>query len=215
MVPAIVLAAGQSSRMGRPKANLPISAGAAGDTFLSRIVRTFQAASVEDVVVVVGYEKDAVVEAFGRSGLTARFVENPDPLKGQLSSLLAGLRLVDRPGVVAALVTLVDVPFASAQTVRAVVDRYHRTHERVVRPSRGAEHGHPFLIDRAVFDALRRADPATGAKPVVRSFATPAGEVEVDDEGAFTDIDTPDEYERAIRSFGSGDRDEPTEVRGA
>jgi len=109
---------------------------------------------------------------------------------------------VDRPGVVAALVTLVDVPFASVATVRAVVDRYHRSHPRVVRPTRGGEHGHPFLIDRSVFDPLRRADPATGARPVVRSFATPAGEVEVDDEGAFTDIDTPEDYARALTIFG-------------
>ena len=54
----------------------------------------------------------------------------------------------------------------------------------------------PVLIDRSVFDLLRRADPAAGAKPVVRAHATPAGDVAVTDEGAFTDVDTPDEYER-------------------
>jgi molybdenum cofactor cytidylyltransferase len=154
-----------------------------------------------------------VLDVFGRSQLVARFVENPDPLEGQLSSLLAGLRIVDRPGVVAALVTLVDVPFASAATVRAVVDRYRQSHARVVRPSRGGQHGHPFLIDRSVFDALRRADPATGARPVVRSFATPDGEVEVDDEGAFTDIDTPEDYARALTIFGSGGRAGSAEMK--
>src|SRR5512135_3500218 len=58
VIPAIVLAAGKSSRMGRPKATLPIDGG---DTFLTRIVRTFTAASVEDVVVVVGHDADAIV----------------------------------------------------------------------------------------------------------------------------------------------------------
>ena len=77
-----------------------------------------------------------------------------------------------------------------------MIDRYKATNAPVVRPVRGNEHGHPVLIDRSVFDLLRRADPAAGAKPVVRAHATPAGDVAVTDEGAFTDVDTPDEYER-------------------
>ena len=193
MIPAIVLAAGKSSRMGRSKAALALSNG---DTFITRIVGTFKAASVEDVVVVVGHDAKAVVDAFAASDLVARFVENPDYEQGQLSSLLAGLRLVDRPGVVATLVTLVDVPLVSSATVRAVIDRYHTTHAPVVRPVRGAAHGHPVLIDRSLFDALRRADPAEGAKGVIRANVSAAGDVAVDDDGAFADADTPEDYER-------------------
>jgi molybdenum cofactor cytidylyltransferase len=195
MIPAIVLAAGKSSRMGRPKAALPLPGG---DTFITRIVRTFSAASVEDVVVVVGHDAKAVVDAFAASDLVARFVENPDYEQGQLSSLLAGLRVVDRPGVVATLITLVDVPLVSAATVGAVVDRYRATHARVVRPVRGNQHGHPVLIDRALFDAIRRADPAAGAKAVIRAYVSDAGDVVVDDAGAFVDADTPDDYERML-----------------
>jgi molybdenum cofactor cytidylyltransferase len=197
VIPAIVLAAGKSSRMGRLKANLTVG----NDTFLTRIVRTMREAGIDDVVVVVGYEMDAVLGCFVDSGLSARFVENADYESGQLSSLLAGLRVVDRPGVVATLVTLVDVPFVSAATVRAVIDRYHKTRAPVVRPTSHGRHGHPMLVDRALFDSLRHANPAEGAKPVVRARATPAGEVEVDDEGAFGDIDTPEDYERAISAF--------------
>ena len=197
LVPAIVLAAGQSSRMGRPKPNLPVGGG----TFLTRIVQTMLDAAVDDVVIVVGHEKEAVVEAFQKSGLPARFVENPDYASGQLSSLLAGLRVVDRPGVAATLVTLVDVPFVSAATVRAVVDTYQRTHARIVRPTRGEQHGHPLLVDRSLFELLRHADPAGGAKPIVRQHATPDGDVQIDDEGAFADIDTVEEYERALSFF--------------
>jgi molybdenum cofactor cytidylyltransferase len=131
-------------------------------------------------------------------------VENADYESGQLSSLLAGLRVVDRPGVVAALVTLVDVPFVSAATVRAVLERYHQTHAPIVRPTLNGRHGHPMLVDRGLFDKLRHSDPDEGAKPVVRAYVTPAGEVEVDDEGAFADIDTPEEYERALSVFGGG-----------
>ena len=193
VIPAIVLAAGKSSRMGRPKATLPLPGG---DTFLTRIVRTFIDAAIEDVVVVVGHDAHVIVEAFAGSALSARFVENPDYEQGQLSSLLAGLRVVDRPGVVAALVTLVDVPLVGVSTVRAVVERYQATHAPIVRPVRGMEHGHPVLIDRSLFDAIRRADPRAGAKAIVRAHASSSGDVEVGDDGAFVDVDTPVEYER-------------------
>ena len=195
MIPALVLAAGRSSRMGRAKASLPIDDR---DTFLTRIVRTFLAADVDDVVIVVGHEADAIVATFAESGLPARFVVNREYDRGQLSSLVAGLGTVDRPGVTAVLMTLVDVPFVLEATVRAVVDRYRQTRAPIVRPTKGDRHGHPLLIDRSLFDALRNADPETGAKPVVRGHASAIGDVEVDDEGAFSDIDTASDYERAL-----------------
>ena len=128
----------------------------------------------------------------------ARIVENPDYERGQLSSMIAGFNAIDRPGVVASLVTLVDVPLVSPATVKAVLDRYRQTRAPVVRPVRGGEHGHPVLFDRSLFDAIRRADPALGAKPVVRAHVSAAGDVPVDDAGAFLDIDTPEEYERVL-----------------
>ena len=201
MIPAVVLAAGRSSRMGRPKAMLPIDDR---DTFLTRIVRTFLAADVDDVVIVVGHEADAVVAAFAASGLPARFAVNRDYDRGQHSSLVAGLGIVDRPGVAAALVTLVDVPLVSAATVRAVVDRYHASRAPIVRPTSGARHGHPLLIDRSLFDELRRADPAEGPKPVVRAHASAEGDLAIADEGAFTDIDTEEDYRRWITDLSSG-----------
>jgi molybdenum cofactor cytidylyltransferase len=211
VIPAIVLAAGKSSRMGRLKANLPVASGPLKngenkDTFLTHIVRTLLDAGIDDVVIVLGHEMDAVVRSFSESGLRARFVENSDYASGQLSSLIAGLRVVDRPGVVAALITLVDVPFVSAETVRAVVERYQRTRAQIVRPTRGGRHGHPLLVDRVLFDQLRHADPAEGAKAVVRAHATADGEVEVDDEGAFADIDTPADYARMLSVFEGGAR---------
>jgi CTP:molybdopterin cytidylyltransferase MocA len=174
--------------MGRSKATLPLPNG---DTFLSRIVATFLDAGIDDVVVVVGHEAELVVSTFNQSGLPARFVRNPDFERGQFSSILAGLRAIDRPGVAAMLLTLVDVPLVNGATVRAVLDQYRRTHAPIVRPTSGSRHGHPVLIDRSVFDELRRADPAAGAKPVVRAHASAAGDIEIADEGAFTDFDTP------------------------
>jgi CTP:molybdopterin cytidylyltransferase MocA len=166
MIPALVLAAGRSSRMGRAKATLPLDGG---DSFLTRIVRTFLDAGVDDVVVVVGHEADAIVSAFASSGLPARFAVNREYDRGQWSSLVTGLGVVDRPGVLAVLVTLVDVPLVAADTVRAVVDCYRRTRAPVVRPTSGARHGHPLLIGRSLFAEIRAADPTAGAKPIIRA----------------------------------------------
>ncbi len=195
VIPAIVLAAGKSTRMGRIKASLSLGVD---ETFLTRIVSTLLDAGVDDVVVVVGHESQRVMADFSGSRLAARFVENPDYERGQLSSLLAGLAVVDRPGVAGTLITLVDVPLVKASTVRTVMDHYQRTRALIVRPTHGAEHGHPLLVDRDLFDAFRQADPAAGAKPVVHAHLTADSGVEVDDPGAFFDVDTPQAYEAAL-----------------
>jgi molybdenum cofactor cytidylyltransferase len=195
VIPAIVLAAGLSTRMGSPKAMLALGER---ETFLSRIIRTFHDARVEEVIVVVGHQAEAIRTSLSTTGVTARFVDNPDYRSGQFSSLVTGLDAVERPGVSAVLVTLVDVPLVTAATVDAVVAHYRRTHAPIVRPTRGIEHGHPVLIARSLFAELRRADPLGGAKPVVRAHASAAGDIAIDDAGAFLDIDTADEYRRVF-----------------
>lgn len=196
MIPAVILAAGLSTRMGRPK---PLLALSHGDTFITRLVKSFLDAGVDDVVVVLGHEADAVAKNLLESGLAVRLVINEAYQSGQLSSLLRGLNAIDRPGVAAMLLTLVDVPLVSPATIRAIVERYKTTHAPIVRPVRGEEHGHPVLIDRSLFPLLRAADPGAGVKPIVRGHVSPAGDVMVDDEGAFFDIDTPEAYQRAAR----------------
>jgi molybdenum cofactor cytidylyltransferase len=192
MVVGIVLAAGASSRMGRPKALLPVGAG----LFVTRVCATLLEAGVDDLVVVAGPEHEAIAAALAAAGLPARVVENRRRDEGQLTSVLAGLAVADRPGVDAVLVHLVDVPLVRADTVRAVLDAFTRTRAPVVRPEVSGRHGHPVLFARRVFDDLRRADAAVGAKAVVRAHAAEVRDVAVDDEGACRDVDTPEEYAR-------------------
>jgi molybdenum cofactor cytidylyltransferase len=196
MVPAIVLAAGASTRMGRPKPLLPLGGG---QTFLSRILNTLREAEVDDLLVVVGHERTAIASSLTSFGFSVRVVENPDYARGQLTSLQAGLRAADRPGVRGVLVTLVDLPLVSSHTVRAVLDAY-RQHPTaaMVRPVRGDRHGHPVVFDRQLFDELRSGNPDLGAKPIVHAHLGSILNVPVTDEGAFIDIDTPDDYERYV-----------------
>jgi molybdenum cofactor cytidylyltransferase len=191
VLPAIILAAGASSRMGRTKALLPLGGG----WFLQRIDATFRSAGVERVLAVVGDDWRAIDEAVRAAGLPLTLVRNPNPSRGQLSSLLAGLDALP-PDVPAALVTPVDLPLFTPDTVRRVVSAWEASRAPVVRPSRGARHGHPAVFAASLFDELRAADPSVGARAVVRAHAGEILDVLVDDPGAFDDFDTPQDYER-------------------
>jgi molybdenum cofactor cytidylyltransferase len=185
--------------MGSAKALLPIDDR---DTFLSRIVRTFHEAGVARIVVVLGHDAAALIERLRPVGLSSEVVVNARYDAGQLSSLLTGLDAIesraDAAEVEGVLLMLVDAPLVAEETVRAVVGRYRATRAPIVRPVRGTEHGHPVLIDRSLFPLLRAADPTHGAKAVVRAHVSTEGDVRVDDDGAFLDIDTPEEYKRVF-----------------
>lgn len=190
-LPAIVLAAGASSRMGRPKALLP--AGGAGPTFAHAVCASLAAGGADPIVLVTRAE---LAGALRTAAPGSTVVVNTDPDRGQLSSLLAGLAALDAPEAV--LMTLVDVPLVRPETVRAIVDAWHRTHAPLVRPVHAGRHGHPVIFGAALLDALRHADLSLGARPVVRHFAPASVDVDVDDAGTIEDVDTPEAYARLL-----------------
>ena len=190
-MPAVVLAAGRSTRMGQPKALLP--ATRAGETFIERLVGTLVGGGIDDVVVVAGDQASAISS---RLGFRARVIVNPNVDRGQLSSILIGLEVIDRPGVQAVMIAPVDQPLVSDTTVRALAEAWRRNRAPIVRPVRDGRHGHPVIFDRTVFDELRAADLSAGARSVVHAHAENLMEIAVDDDGAFADIDTPADYER-------------------
>lgn len=197
MIPGIVLSAGDSSRMGRPKALLPI--GRNGESFLQRIARVLREGGVEEVIVVLGRDADLIRAALPVAPHEMRLIENKNHEQGQLSSLLTGLGAADRPGVRAVLVAPVDVPLISPETVQTLLNAYHRADGApIVRPTKQGRHGHPVIFDRVLFQELRHADPAQGARSVVHAHRADVLDVEVADEGSFIDIDTPADYERLV-----------------
>ena len=198
MIRGIVLAAGASSRMGQAKAALPL--GHTGETLIARVVRTLLRGGVPDVTVVAGAHIDAVLMAMPSHEPRARVIEHVGWQQGQLSSLQAGLAAIDDPLLEAALVTLVDVPLVQASTVGAVIAAWRRTQAAIVRPADGDRHGHPVIFDRSVFADLRAADLEAGAKSVFAKHRIV--NVEVNDPGAFIDLDTPADYETYTRQTG-------------
>jgi molybdenum cofactor cytidylyltransferase len=193
MLPGVILAAGDSTRMGFPKALLLTRDG---KPFVAAIAETFAAAGISEIVVVTGRDHERVAAALAHATLPVapQVVRNLVPSRGQLSSLLIGIDQLpaDAP---AAVVTLVDVPLMTVETVRLVVSEWRRTGAPIVRPAIGEQHGHPVVFDRRLFQELRQAPLDVGAKAVVRAHAAEIVNVEVTDTGCLVDVDTPGDYE--------------------
>ena len=217
MLAAIILAAGDSTRMGRPKALL---LDPDGRPFVARLVRTFAAAGVRDVIVVTGSLHAAIADALAgdQPPVAPILVNNPQPALGQVSSLWMGLDAAEtlaspKPDSVpplpprgygeasleGVLMTLVDIPLVEVSTIRKVIDAWTGSRAPIVRPAVGDRHGHPVLFDRSVFDALRHAPMTEGAKAVVHANADRIVNMQVDDEGCLLDVDTPADYDAVIR----------------
>jgi len=190
-LPGIVLAAGASQRMGRPKALLPV--GDDGPSFARALCDTLAAAGIAPVVLVSRAElRDALAAAVPR----ATVVVNSSPERGQLSSLMAGLEALEAPEAV--LVTLVDLPLVRQDTVQAVIRAWRDSGAPLVRPEHAGRHGHPVIFGAPLLRDLRSADAAAGAKPIVHRYLAQSVSVVVDDEATIEDVDTPEGYARLM-----------------
>jgi CTP:molybdopterin cytidylyltransferase MocA len=185
LIGAIVLAAGASSRMGRPKAMLETTPG--GPTFVETILATLDAAGVAESCVVVppGLERSV-----------AHGVQNPDPSSGMLSSVQCGLRALG-PRLDAVLVWPVDHPLVRRDTVVELIAIFRSTNAPVIVPVHEGRRGHPALFAARVMPELHAADPRHGARGVVHAHDERI-ELAVADRGVVIDIDTPEDYARAF-----------------
>jgi molybdenum cofactor cytidylyltransferase len=193
MIAAVVLSAGESRRMGRPKALLPIGEF----SFLERIVKSLQAARVEKIIVVLGHNAADIAARIAHLPVT--IVVNPDYAQGQLSSLIAAIRALAGENVDGILVHLVDHPFLNADLVTRMIEEFYRSKKLIVAPKYKGRRGHPVIFSRRLFGELLAAPLDQGAKSVVHAHAAETLEIDTDEEGITFDIDTPEDYRRHVR----------------
>ena len=185
----IILAAGESSRMGSPKALLEFR----GETFLDRLIRCFEE-WCSPVVVVLGHEPE-VIRAGVRSPGKAEFVLNAQYQLGQLSSLQCALRAVpsDVEGVI---FTPVDHPNIESATVNRLIE----AGGPIAIPQYLGRHGHPVLMSRSLIPKFLALAPDDEARTVLRRHAGETRYIDVPDAGILDDIDDPEAYRRLLAS---------------
>ena len=196
MIAAVVLSAGESSRMGSPKALLPIS----GVPFIEEIVRALKGTKIDRIIVVLGHHAEEIQKRIAHLPVT--FVVNRDYAKGQLSSLIVAIRSLaaekTTEKIDGVLVHLVDHPFISPALVDHMIDRFYETKKLIVIPRYGGRRGHPVIFSSRLFPELLSAPLEKGAKIVVHAHRDETLEIETDFAGVTIDIDTPEEYRQYL-----------------
>lgn len=194
MIHAILLAAGESRRMGRPKALLPYQR----DTFLGHIVSVLKTSAVDGITVVLGAHAEVIRSSVDLQGIN--IVINPDFTQGQLSSLIAALQ--DLPeDTDAVLLCLVDNPFLTNEIVSMIITQYLESRSSIIVPVFEGKRGHPTLFSKRVFPDLMNTPLDQGARSVLHSRRDEVLELAVPDSGILIRIDTPEDYRR---HFGAG-----------
>ena len=192
---AILLAAGESRRMGQVKALLPWQ----GTSLLQHQVNSLLSAGVDHVVVVLGHragELSPLLE--GMEQVSWRL--NPDYLQGKTTSIKTGLKALDPRTAGAILMLNVDQP-RSAETIRSLLDQHRNSGSLITIPEFQGKGGHPILVDSSLLDELTNIEEATfGVKAVVRRHQEATMRVPVDNPEVLWDLNTPEQYREALNS---------------
>jgi molybdenum cofactor cytidylyltransferase len=185
----LILAAGESRRMGFPKALLDFH----GETFLDRLIRIFSACC-SPVIAVLGAEAERI-RAGLRSAASARIVVNPDFRMGQITSMQCGLRAVpaDARGV---LFTLVDHPNPGDATIRALV----AADAPIAIPRYQGRRGHPIWFSRDLVPEFLALPATSSARTVLERHSAGIRYLDGDDPGILDDVDDPEVYRRLTES---------------
>ena len=197
MIAAVVLAAGSSRRMGRPKLTLEL----AGKSLIERTVEQAESAGLGEIVVVTGPETPSIKQAL--AGTRARLVYNPDHLTGMAGSLRIGLQAVS-PEAEAIVVLLGDQPFQDHTVIERLVETYRSTGKPIVVPRYVGRRGNPVLFDRSLFAELTRQEGDQGGRAVIEADRGRVATVDFDTALPQRDLDTWDDYLAARAELGEG-----------
>ncbi len=202
-IAVLILAAGQSSRMGLFKPLAPLGRS----TFIEESIGAFQKAGLQDVRVVVHPRSRDLITMAERVG--ARCLPNPDPSRGMFSSVLTGVESLG-PEIHAFFLMPADMPLIRPQTIRALLEVYEQTLPKVIHPRFLGRRGHPPLVPTAFFPKGVSTECPGGMRAVLAALEAESFDVDVADEGVLLDCDTPADYERILRRWFRSDI--PTEA---
>jgi molybdenum cofactor cytidylyltransferase len=188
MIGAVVLAAGLSQRMGRPKMTLPWGE----TTVIGQVASVLLAAGVEDVLVVTGGAREGVERAL--AGFPVRTAFNPDFSNGEMvRTLQVGLAALEED-VKAALVVLGDQPQIELSVVKSILTAYDQGTPAIVVPSFQSRRGHPWLVDRDLWKVLLEKDVPMTMRKFLNQYNTSIQYLNVDTATILHDLDTPEDY---------------------
>ncbi len=189
-ITGIILAAGASRRLGRPKQLLEFQ----GKPLLQHAIDHARASRLDEIVLVLGANRDRIEAAVDSSGL--RVVENPDFAAGQSTSLIAGINTVDAhaDGV---LFLLGDQPGVTPEIIDDELDSFDGDPSAIVMTSWRGKPSHPVLFGRGYFDALRGLTGDTGARPIIAEARDRVRLVPTD-RPIPRDVDTEDDYRQLL-----------------
>ena len=194
-VVAILLAAGESRRMGQLKALLPWQ----GVSLIKHQVASLRAGGVDQVVVVLGHRSDELKSELGdTAGVSWQL--NPDYLQGKTTSIKAGLNALGTDQPQALLLLNVDQP-RSAGVIRFLLEGHLSQDSLITIPTHNGKGGHPIILSPTLLDELRRIDEESfGIKAVVQRHLEGIRRVEMDSPEVLWDLNTPEEYHRVLEA---------------
>jgi molybdenum cofactor cytidylyltransferase len=187
MIEAIILAAGESKRMGRPKPLLHIG----GKSALALIVDTLKKAGISSNHVVVGHKAKKIID---EAGIDADFVFNENYMEGQFSSLRKGVVSLSKE-CSAVIVCLVDQPHIHSNWVRHLIKEKSKNEAWIIRLKFGGKSGHPLLISKELFKEIMAMSSKATAKDLMIKYKDRTAFIESDSDGILYDADTPADFE--------------------
>lgn len=188
---AIILAAGESRRMGELKQLLPFGS----KTMLECVIEAFSLPKIGQILVVVGHKADQIEARISRT--RARTVRNPRYQRGMFSSVQAGLRALPA-GATVVLIGLGDQPRLQRATVELLVDKFDREHHRILIPVHDGRQGHPLLLKASYAPEILAMSESLTLKHFLGAHADDIARMVTDDEGVLIDIDEPADYRRVV-----------------
>ena len=192
MISAIVLAAGESRRMGQQKVLLPFGPS----TILEEILRAIEGSHVAETIVVTGHNPTPIEELL--AGRAVTMVHNDHYLDGgMLSSIRRGLQAVD-PATTGVMLFLGDQPQVSTPLINHLIDAFTANEGQILVPSYEGRRGHPFLFDVGYRQTILEEFDDTGLRGLLQRHPDRVQELPWDDAHILNDLDTPEDYARAL-----------------